>query len=193
MSENKKIMELLEELYPILENEGIRYAGEFINCKVEAEFKVDSDVDTQWCHIYKKKRGIYFFEIKFNSIDTNISKEEMALYLKNEWNLSERGSKPSIIKGKVEKYNIKNGDWIPFYIGKSRDLNDRVGQHIKFVRETKKTYALRLNELTSGIFKDADYRVRIIELDEYSGDKYWIVEIIESIIRNQINPICGRQ
>ncbi|MGL5717707.1 MAG: hypothetical protein ACRCX2_32145 [Paraclostridium sp.] len=193
MPEENKMLEILDGLGPILKTVAIKYAGEIIKSEIKAQFKAGEDIDMEWCNNYKKNAGIYLFEIKFNTIDLNVSKEEMNVYLKQQWNLSKRGSTPNIIEGKVKHHNIKNDTWIPFYIGKSKDINDRVVQHIRFSRKTKDTYALRLNELVEGIFKEADYRVRIADLNSYSGDRYWIVERIESIMRNEINPICGKQ
>lgn len=194
MNIDDNVIKLLTRINPELEKVGEKYAKEIVDSKIKSEFNYNKKVDISWYENYKHKIGIYYFEIKFNSISTNRKYNKIDEYLEKEWGLSDRGANPSIIKDRVDKHDIKNNIWIPFYIGKSKDLKTRLGQHINFTAKNKKTSALRLNEIENGIFKDADYRVRFIELDRYNGDdKYWVVGRIESIIRNKINPICGKQ
>lgn len=56
------------------------------------------------------------------------------------------------------------------------------------------TYGLKLNCITNQFFKNCRYRIKFIELSYLVDDKYyWSVVNIESKLRAQLNPICGKQ
>ena len=54
------------------------------------------------------------------------------------------------------------------------------------------TSSLRLNEIDSRIFKNAEYKISTLNLEKFNGDNYWVVSKIEKNIREELNPICGR-
>lgn len=130
--------------------------------------------------------GIYYFQIKFsNDIPDGDNKAD---FLKDEWNKDQRNHIPPIIKKNINN-NIKSDEWIPLYIGKCEDVYGRLKQHL--IGEST-TSSLRLNEIKSGIFKKADYKISILNLDELKKENYWIVSKIEKNIREGLKPICGR-
>ena len=132
-------------------------------------------------------KGIYLFEIKndcrftdFDSWVANfIDQWEQKKY---RYNFTSNIRKVRIAKHK------ELPDWIPLYIGKSRNVGKRVYEHIHKELE-KRTYALKLKARTN--LKDHTFRLKTIEIEVHNYDS--ILPKIEWQLRNRINPILGKQ
>ncbi len=79
-------------------------------------------------------------------------------------------------------------EWVPLYLGKSRNIGKRVHQHIHLGIE-KPTFALKLKARKN--IHDLTFRLSFIKIDVKNYNV--IMPLIESQLRNRINPILGRQ
>ncbi len=77
---------------------------------------------------------------------------------------------------------------VPLYIGKSKKISGRVHQHIYSAIE-KTTFALKLNAREHA--KKELFRLSIIPIPYENYN--WIVPVVENTLRNQLNPIIGKQ
>lgn len=176
----------IETLNKNLEIVSLNNIDKLKTIKAEAEFNL-KNIDKSLVNKYYKKAGIYYFEIKFIK---DLNNGDIYKYLYDEWRIDSRKNIPNIIKKRVEKYSmIKKDNWYPFYIGKSGNVGERLGEHLE---GTSTTASLRLNEINNGIFKIAEYRIKVIDLDDLKGEYYWTVGKIESNMREILNPICGK-
>ncbi len=79
-------------------------------------------------------------------------------------------------------------EWIPIYIGKSKQIGGRIYQHI-YKELGKPTFALKLNEREN--MKKNTFRFSAIKVPHENYD--WVMPVFEKTLRNKINPIIGRQ
>lgn len=82
------------------------------------------------------------------------------------------------------------GTMVPFYLGKSEKVGSRVDQHL-YLAPGKRTYALKLahrSSLLSGI----DFEINWLPLAT-TRDNYFLVSRVESLLRDRLNPIIGKQ
>ena len=132
------------------------------------------------------KPGVYYFEVHF------LKKTCKKTFI-NKW--GKHKYSPAANKENINIKERKLINWVPFYIGKSKELKERVTQHIKFPN-CKTTYALRLSE-KKDLLKTLNIdkiRIRYFELDDFSNnDIYFMVEQFEREVRNKFKPIVGKQ
>lgn len=192
---NKDIIECIKELNAKLEIESEKYSKDIQSLQPEEFELIDEDIKRieEYSKNYNKKAGIYYFQIKFNKKNNQHNRKLTSNYLAKQWDSGKRQHIPRIIKEKVNTYNsIIYNRYYPFYIGKSADLGKRIREHLSLGAKSK-TAGLKLDKINSGIFKDASYRLGILDLDDFAGECYWVVEKIEANLRESINPICGKQ
>lgn len=133
-------------------------------------------------------QGIYLIEIK-NRTNLNTF-DEWILEFQKIW-VEHKEFTPSIKKKRISVHSSLTSnlnEWIPLYIGKSKKINKRVEKHI-FKEINKTTYALKLK--ARGNLDKETFRLKTIKLDVTNYDS--ILPIIERILRDQINPIIGKQ
>lgn len=94
---------------------------------------------------------------------------------------------PNLTKKRVKEHTNMN-EWIPIYIGKSKRIEGRVHEHI-FKELKKTTFALKLNSRDN--LYDEIFRLSTVKMDLKNYDS--LMPLIESTLRNRINPILGRQ
>ena len=131
--------------------------------------------------------GIYLIEIKncnkfsnFNDWVENFrTKWHDLKYLKN--------FTPNIKQKRVDAHK-QLGEWIPIYIGKSKNIRERVNGHI-FKDLYKTTFAMKLFAREN--LKDETFRLSTIRIEITNYDA--IIPIVESQLRDKINPLIGRQ
>lgn len=134
-----------------------------------------------------KYPGIYLIEIKNDKKFSSF--ESWVVNFKNEWE-DEKYLKcftPNLKKKRIKQHtNLE--EWIPIYIGKSKKIEGRIHEHI-FKELHKTTFALKLNAREN--LENDKFRLKTIkcEVDNYD----LIVPIIESQLRNKINPLIGKQ
>ncbi|MCC5919750.1 MAG: hypothetical protein LAT68_00020 [Cyclobacteriaceae bacterium] len=131
--------------------------------------------------------GIYLLEIKNNgSFD---SFQEWVDNFKKEWEHKEyfRQSTPSLKKMRTRAHNELT-EFIPLYLGKSKNIGRRIYEHI-YKELGKKTFALKL--MARQNLKDETFRLSTVKVEVENYDA--IVPRIEWQLRNRINPIIGKQ
>lgn len=173
---NKKLTELNDEL--------VNYAKS-LNFKIVCEFDLENCESIPWNEIHSK--GIYFIEIK-NKTNFNDFQSWIKTF-REEWEDEKYKYRfvPNIKNKRINKHNELK-DWIPLYIGKSKKISTRIHQHI-FKEIEKTTFALKLNAREHA--KKETFRLSIIEIPTNNYD--WIVPVLEKTLRDQINPIIGKQ
>jgi hypothetical protein len=131
--------------------------------------------------------GIYFIEIKNDKIHTSF--ETWISYFKSEWeNEIYKGkfvSNPK--KNRINKH-IELKEWVPLYIGKSKNIKKRIQEHIYLPLE-KPTFALKLNSREH--LRQSTFRISTINIPVKNYN--WIMPVSESSLRDKLNPIIGRQ
>lgn len=150
------------------------------------EFKLDeAESKIPWNEL--KFKGIYLIEIKntneFDSFDLWIKD------FKNEWEGDKYKYKftPNTKKIRIKAHKELK-DWIPIYIGKSRNIESRVYGHL-YKELHKTTFALKL--LARENLINHTFRLKVLKVDVHNYDA--IVPKIEWQLRNRINPIIGKQ
>jgi hypothetical protein len=133
----------------------------------------------------KKVSGIYFFEIlkKDDSLDFSAWMNSF----RKKWTLNPVKNRPVVREISVNKLSKHTGNWIPFYIGKSKDIKHRVNQHISLGETT--TYALKLKAMKN--LDDKTFRLSYIIIDTEHYDM--VMPKIEQVLREKYNPIIGKQ
>ncbi len=152
------------------------------------EFKLcNSHKEIPWDRL--RHKGIYLIEIKnsekFDSFESWIEA------FKQEWESEDYLKKftPNTKKKRIAAHMQNNiQDWIPIYIGKSRNVEKRIYEHI-YKELNKTTFALKL--MARPHLRDQIFRIKVLEVEVENYDA--IVPKIEWQLRNRINPIIGRQ
>ncbi|MRG48641.1 hypothetical protein GFS24_26235 [Chitinophaga sp. SYP-B3965] len=132
-----------------------------------------------------KLKGVYFFEIK-NS-HSLFDAEKWVSSFRIKWEDWEHYWVPGIKDKRVREHK-KFDDWIPLYIGKSKNIGSRINEHIH-MECTKHTFAMKL-KARPNLFGEI-FKVSWIPIDVKNYDM--IVPSIESALRNIYHPIIGRQ
>ena len=131
--------------------------------------------------------GIYLIEVK-NDKSFSSFKDWVTKFQK-EWenDLYQEKFTPNLKKKRIDKHNILK-DWIPLYLGKSKNIYKRVHGHIHLNLENK-TYALKLlsrKHLENHVFRLSAMEIKVVNYDT-------IVPEVERKLRDIINPIIGKQ
>ena len=137
----------------------------------------------------KKVKGIYLFEI-YNK-DSIVFDEWI-----KDFTIKFRGFEskylqkwtPNIVEKRIREHKEKNTEWIPLYIGKSKNIADRIDKHINSTIGRPPS-ALKLKE--RGNLVDQQFRIKYIDFT-YIVNYEAIVSEIEKKLRNEINPIAGK-
>ena len=172
--EINKQLELLKDKVKLIELEEI------------CEFKIDEASDKiPWNDLVYK--GIYLLEIKNDKRFTDFS--SWIKDFKDTWENIDYRKKftPNTKKIRIKAHKELN-EWIPLYIGKSRNVGSRIHGHI-YKELHKTTFALKL--MARKNLKNETFRLKSIEVDVHNYDS--IVPKIEWQLRNRINPIIGKQ
>lgn len=157
-----------------------------MNFGVIAEFKLnEAATKIPWDHIVYS--GIYLIEIKNNKQYDNF--DDWVLQFKTAWENDEyRKNFTSNLKKLRIRAHTQLEDWIPLYIGKSKNIGARVHEHI-YKKLEKTTFALKLMERKN--LADETFRLKTIRIEVENYDA--ILPRVEWQLRNQINPIIGKQ
>jgi len=135
--------------------------------------------------------GIYLFWLNFSKRNNEIS------ILKNEWETAKGKVKftPRFNNTRAKKMAASLGDGadIPFYLGKTEKMNFRIKEHI-FLEAKSGTYALKLNAMREANKKIIGLEFGVSYLTfPFDKKSMFLLEIIESALRDALNPVVGRQ
>lgn len=174
---NKRLEEVNKEL--------VRYANTL-------EFQIICEFDLENCGTAIPWKdvvfsGIYFIEIKNESdFDTFPAWID---YFRPEW---EHEDYKKHFVSNLRKVRINQHaelkEWVPMYIGKSKQIGSRIHQHI-YKELGKPTFALKLKARNN--MRDKIFRLSTIKISNENYD--WVMPVIEKTLRNKLNPIIGRQ
>ena len=187
--DNAKAIEI-EAIKSISPLRGDSYVNQCINNLSEKLIKIDFSTE-DWLENIPKSYGIYLFWVNLQAWNNDID------VLKNEWVAAKELVKfvPRFNQARSKRTGLraKSDACLPFYLGKSEKIADRVKQHV-FIKPESGTYALKLGAMRK-------YNKKIYELGFYishlefpfSKKSAFLLEIIEAALREKINPIIGRQ
>lgn len=131
-------------------------------------------------------KGVYLIEIKTDSsIDFKVWLNEFA----QKWVYEEYKSlsTPSIKLTRTSEHKELK-EWFPLYIGKSKNISNRIKEHIE-LRLDQRTTALKLRARKN--LHESVFRISTIKIDVENYDL--IVPQVEAGLRKRLNPIIGRQ
>ncbi|MBS1186617.1 MAG: hypothetical protein H6R04_635 [Burkholderiaceae bacterium] len=135
--------------------------------------------------------GIYFFDIQFpfrtskdflNFIDMWGSKGTA-----NPQKSTSRAY-PKRATSHVKK--VEAGEFVPFYVGKHKNVRSRVIQHLTGAAESG-TYGLKLLSRAE-LLKGCKLRVSGITFN-IAPDAYFSMEFLEAALRERLHPMVGKQ
>lgn len=168
-----------------LNTELISYADS-LDFQQICEFNIESCGTTiPWNDIVYS--GIYFIEIKNDSNHDTF--QAWIDSFREEWEHDDykRHFVSNLRKVRINQHSELN-EWIPMYIGKSKQIGARIRQHI-YKELGKPTFALKLNARTN--MRNKTFRLSVIKVPHENYD--WVMPVIEKTLRNKFNPIIGRQ
>ncbi|MBU2019669.1 MAG: hypothetical protein KJ941_08485 [Bacteroidetes bacterium] len=151
-----------------------------------AQFKLENAADKiPWNEIVHS--GIYLIEIKNNKKFE--SYENWIENFKQEWEDERylRKFTPNLKKMRINAHS-ELIEWMPLYIGKSKNIGSRIHGHI-YKELHKTTFALKLMA-RENLHKET-FRISICKVAVRNYDA--IVPRIEWQLRNKINPLIGKQ
>lgn len=153
---------------------------------VQFNFKLDGIADYSNSLNSLNFPGIYLIEIKTKN---NQTFDEWLTNFKSQWEDPKYKDKfvPNI-KAKRTKQHSELTEWIPLYIGKSKNISKRIKEHL-YLKLNRPTTALKLKERTN-IYQQ-EFRVSTINIKVINYDL--IMPQFENLMRDRINPILGRQ
>jgi len=170
----------------IIQFEILNQIIEEVNFNKLSEFKLDDAANKiPWNDIVYS--GIYLLEIKNNGTYSSFS--EWVENFKSEWEHEEylRRFTPNLKKIRIRAHK-ELSEWMPLYIGKSKNISSRIHDHI-YKELEKTTFALKLMARRNLINETFRLKTIKIEVENYDA----IVPRIEWQLRNRINPIIGKQ
>lgn len=135
------------------------------------------------------KPGVYFFEVKF----PYQTKDELEAFGVR-WGKSRAKDLPKSLpryhstRAKIHYNNLGTGAFIPFYLGKGQDVNERILGHIHGV-EDDSTYSLKLLS-RQHLLEHCEIRYGAVVFD-IDSEAYFGVALIETALRQELHPIIG--
>lgn len=149
------------------------------------EFEVNSKLNEFNFDLFNFQ-GVYLFEV-YDSAKMNgkFIKEFCDLWTHPNY---EKKATPSPKKKRIIHHIDGDNNWIPIYLGISKKVSQRIKAHI-LKKLHQRTFALKLREREN--LYGIKMRLRTVELEVKNYDQ--ILPIIERKLRDQINPIIGKQ
>lgn len=185
-----KAIEALQPINELLNKDKFVKSCEKRLCEKGIKFEV---CETDQISVPFNGSGIYMFWANFSEWNKSNKPWDALLseFLDN-WDKPEENisyfPKSNRKRSILGNYDIN--DFVPFYLGKSKNLADRVNQHL-YLEPNKRTYALKLNhrcDLLRGII----FEINWLPL-ETTKSTYFLVDKVESILREHFMPIVGKQ
>lgn len=172
-------LDIISKKLIVFANDEIKFSPKNKDGFLLKDYSIDS------LEIPKDTMGIYFFEIKKNDKSQNFN--EWIDQFKEKWNIDYVTNRPIIRKKSLNNLSEHSDEWIPFYIGKSKNIQYRVKQHITLGNTS--TSALKL--ITMGNLNDETFRLSFLKIQTDHYDL--VMPKIEEELRKKLNPIIGKQ
>jgi len=169
--------------------------------KEVCRFKVDDDDTTMFDAVADKMKGIYLLEIRrdvgHNYVDwiNGFTKKFRGLDGAEKCFLHQ--FTPNIIEKRKYLHKDTNNEWIPFYMGKSKNIKERIKTHV-FSELGRPPFALKLkgrrDKTDKFVFYDEEFRLKVLYLSGVEDKVYdAVVTHFEKVLRKKYSPIVGRQ
>lgn len=135
----------------------------------------------------QKYPGIYRIDV--NTSGSHIDFKSWVMAFQDDWEHSAIKVKftPNTKKKRIKCHNTLN-EWLPIYLGKSKNVAARVLEHINLGIE-KTTFALKLKARAN--MANRQFRLSALRLQVKNYDL--IAPALEKALRNRFNPIIGKQ
>lgn len=155
------------------------------------EFVLSEKLDTSIFDDIPNEKGVYLFEAK---LDSKIKGDKLVTKVNNfakKYSLYKNRHVYSskVIKTRLkEKVKNQKDEWLPIYIGKNRNVCQRIKQHIDLSTKSR-TYAMKLKsrkELHGLSFRISSI---IISVENYD----LLMSFVEKKLRDKYKPIIGKQ
>jgi len=176
----------IRSISPLREKAFIENCISRLNKKVKIHF-----INDAWCSKLFDSAGIYLFWAKFANYGKDLSD------FQNKWKSAKESISyyPQFNKKRalqtIKQY--KSNQYLPFYLGKSENIRSRVKQHI-FLDGNKTTYALKLKAICEKQKSIGQILFFVSQLSfPFSNESYFLLNIVETELRNKLNPIIGEQ
>lgn len=217
---NKSLADFDEITENILSNLLLKVSNDFNNSNNHVLIKLDESLNElqEKVNPLPTNAGVYLFEINLQSFyteqlnsfiednhSTKIKKSKIRdnfyEHLKKSWlsNTRNNSKHPKLIRKRFKYHyslrpyrnNFESNEWIPLYLGISHNIQERILEHINCDSDT---YSMKLLHLSETAFKEIPIRVSTsvipnIELNR----RYMIVKEIETILREKLHPLVGKQ
>jgi len=150
------------------------------------EFILDENIHTI-CDAQYSYPGLYLFDIRSEEQGGKVKKwmdEFTDLWRSEAYHLQWTPG----IKNIRKRAHTEIDDWVPLYIGKSKNVGNRINEHI--LKELKKTtFAMKLKARKN--LYGRTFRIKVLKMDVENYDV--LVPHLELLLRNILNPIVGKQ
>lgn len=159
----------------------------FIKIAESLSFDVIGDIRNEDLINEHDYSGVYLIEVENN---TSFNDFQSWFYqFQSAWELPEYKKcwTPNSKKKRIDKHTAL-GQWVPLYIGKSKRVSKRLLTHLNLKLE-QPTTSLKLKARTN--MNSLNFRFSTIKVDVKNYDI--IMPMLEKTLREQINPILGRQ
>ena len=178
------MLKQLDEQLTTLNNQLTEIAS---NLKFEpvCEFDMATAKEIPWEKI--RSKGIYLVEIQNDSDHSSFN--DWVQEFQTEWEMKEYKMRfvPNLKKKRI-KMHSELKEWMPIYLGKSRNIEKRIHEHI-FIDLKRNTFALKLNSRDN--MRDKKFRLSVLRVETANYD--WVVPKLEKYFRDKINPLIGKQ
>ena len=178
------MLEQLDTKLTTLNNQLTQIASE-LKFESVCEFNMENAKEIPWEKI--RSKGIYLVEIQ-NDSDHESFKDWVEEF-QTEWEMKEYKMRfvPNLKKKRI-KMHSELKEWMPIYLGKSRNIEKRIYEHI-FIDLHRNTFALKLNSREN--MHDKNFRLSVLKVETANYD--WVVPKLERYFRDKINPLIGKQ
>ena len=139
--------------------------------------------------IIKKQNYQGIYRIDISTQGTSISITDWIENFRRKWEHEDYKKKftPNLKKKRIARHTVLL-DWMPLYLGKSKNVGARVLEHIE-IPLNKPTFALKLNARHE--MKKYHFRLHAIRIDVTNYDL--IAPVLEAALRDRFHPLIGKQ
>lgn len=175
----RRLLEVDRQLTPLL--------AEIVQVASEVDMPLVCTLEDEPTIAAQNYPGIYRIDISTAGAMSSIS--EWIETFRAEWEHEHFKKKftPNLKKKRIARH-LALPDWMPLYLGKSKNVSSRVLEHINLPLE-KTTFALKLKSRPAM----AKYRLRLHALPVPVENYDLVVPVLESALRNRFNPLIGKQ
>jgi hypothetical protein len=164
--------------------------GAFASVATDARFQFICTLANEPMIEQQAYEGIYLIETKPSGPYRDFSSWISAFRMEWEHPTFKKSFTPNM-KNKRIAFHSTLMEWMPLYIGKSKNVASRVWEHINLALPDR-TFALKLRARPS--VRLCDYRLSTINLRALGIRNYdLIAPALESAMREKLHPLVGRQ